>query len=185
MSKKRNRQQYRLYCEQKNIPIISPNTETFLSKVLKKYKPKVCLEIGSAIWYSTSSIAEKISKWGGKLYSFEISYPAYLEWLETIHNLKEQNTKLYPFNFLNIDTQKMIPYTEKIDFVFVDAHKSKYWDYMMKIRNLLETSAIIVIDDVIKYHHKISWLYDFLNKKQIDYEILQLDEDDGVILIKK
>ncbi len=181
----KNISQMRTLCEQRNIPIISQNTETFLHKILDKHQPKVCLEIGSAVGYSTKIIANKISKRNSKLYSFEVSYPAYLEAIHYIHTLAKPNTTLYPYNFLKVDIHKIISPTEKIDFVFIDAQKSQYWNYMMKIRNLLDTSAIIIIDDVIKYHHKISSLYEFLQQMQIDYQIFQLDADDGVMLIQK
>lgn len=180
-----NYTQFRSTCEQRNIPIISPNTQKFLDKVLEKNKPQTCLEIWSAVAYSTTFIAEKISKRNGQLYSFERSYPAYIEGLQHISSSAKTNIISYPFNFLHIDTEKLFKKSEKIDFVFIDAQKSQYWDYMMKIRNLLNTSTTIVIDDVIKYHHKIAWLYDFLKKKQINYKIHQLDPDDGVVLIHK
>jgi predicted O-methyltransferase YrrM len=176
---------WRALCKQRSIPIISDNTEKFLSEILEKKKPRTCLEIWSAVAYSTTLIAKKISKRNATLYSFERSYPAYIEGLENISRLSLTNLITYPFHFLKVDIEKLMKNGEKIDFVFIDAQKSQYWDYMMKIRNLLDTSATIIIDDVIKYHHKIYWLYDFLQKNQINYEIIQLDQDDWVILIYK
>lgn len=70
---------FRQKCEQRRIPIISSNTEDFLCGILEKYEPKICLEIGSAVAYSTCFMAKKISNRNGKIYSFERSYPAYLE----------------------------------------------------------------------------------------------------------
>ncbi len=32
-------------CMSREIPIISPATEVFLGKILRKHKPKICLEI--------------------------------------------------------------------------------------------------------------------------------------------
>ncbi|NOZ44864.1 MAG: hypothetical protein GXP45_07115 [bacterium] len=173
----------RQQCEQRHIPIISLNTEAFLHEILNEHQPKQCLEIGTAIGYSSHFIAKEIAKRNGKIYSFEVSYTAYLEALNTTQ--KEYNTTIYPFNFLKTKLNKLIPNTKKIDFVFIDAQKSQYGDYIMKIRNLLTTSTILVIDDVIKYHHKMISLYEFLKQKQINYETLALDKDDGVILIQK
>ncbi|MBU0627115.1 hypothetical protein KKH82_06980 [Patescibacteria group bacterium] len=42
-------------------------------------KPKICVEIGSAVGYSAIFTASTIAKRNGQVYSFEISYPAYLE----------------------------------------------------------------------------------------------------------
>jgi predicted O-methyltransferase YrrM len=49
-------------CKQRNIPIISVATEDFLMKILKKYRPKVCLEIGGAVGYSGIFMAEIIKQ---------------------------------------------------------------------------------------------------------------------------
>ena len=69
----------RIKCSQRDIPIISVATEQFLAKLLQKYKPKTCVEIGGAVGYSGIFMAEIIKQRGGNLYSFEISYPGYRE----------------------------------------------------------------------------------------------------------
>jgi len=43
---------FRKQCKEKNIPIITINTEKFIIDILNTYKPKYCLEIGTAIGYS-------------------------------------------------------------------------------------------------------------------------------------
>jgi len=178
-------QTFRSICEQRKIPIISPNTELFLTQLLQRHKPQTCLEIGGAVAYSTIHIAHTISQRNGQIYSFERAYPAYIEGLTHTHKAQITNCTSYPFNFLQTDIEKLLGRWRKIDFVFIDAQKSQYGDYMMKIRNLLHTSTTIIIDDVIKYHHKMKWLYEFLQGNQINYETNALDTDDGVILIYK
>jgi predicted O-methyltransferase YrrM len=171
----------RKYCIDRNIPIISIETESFLWDLLEQHKPKVCLEIGSAVWYSSIFIANKIKEWGGILYSFEISYTAYLESIQNIWKYELKNLIVYPFDFLKTDIKKLIPNT--LDFVFVDWQKSQYVNYLMNIYNILSTKNILVCDDVIKYKHKMIWLYEFLKKKQILYKEIEMEDWDGVILI--
>lgn len=65
--------------ESRKIPIISIQTESFLKEQLLRYKPRYCLEIGSAIGYSTIFIASLMKERNGQVISFEVSYPAYLE----------------------------------------------------------------------------------------------------------
>ena len=51
------------------------------------------------------------------------------------------------------------------------------------IGRLIRDEPFVIIDDVIKYHHKLTLLYEYLEKKQIIYQIIQLDEDDGIMII--
>ncbi|HRU50498.1 MAG TPA: hypothetical protein P5155_03250, partial [Candidatus Absconditabacterales bacterium] len=145
-------------CTDRNIPIISIETENFLSKLLEQHKPKVCLEIGGAVAYSSIFIANKIKERGGVLYSFEISYSAYLEGIQNIGKYELKNLTVYPFDFLKIDIKKLIPNT--LDFVFVDGQKSQYANYLMNIFDILSTKSVLVCDDVIKYKTKMFGLYE-------------------------
>ncbi|MFA5747670.1 MAG: class I SAM-dependent methyltransferase [Candidatus Absconditabacterales bacterium] len=172
----------RVNCKNRTIPIISEETESFLIKIIKKKKPKLCLEIGSAVGYSSIVIASIINERGGKLYSFEIGYVAYLEALSNFLKSNLTNILLYPFDFGKIDIKKF--FKDHLDFVFVDGQKSQYGNYMQNIENALNQETIIVLDDVIKYHNKLNTLYGYLQKKQINYKIFQIEHDDGVMLIK-
>ena len=86
MTKDRNA--WRKQCEKKRVPIITTNTQNYIQQLLHKYKPRYCLEIGSAEGYSTARIGETIATRGGKLISTEVCYPAYLKAV--------QNTNPYP-----------------------------------------------------------------------------------------
>jgi hypothetical protein len=41
----------------------------------------------------------------------------------------------------------------------------------------------IIIDDVIKFRDKLDWLYEYLEKKQITYQILPMEAGDGIMVI--
>lgn len=71
--------QLRASCTQRKIPLISPESQSILQSLLEKYQPKVCLEIGAAVGYSSMFIAHTIKQRGGTLTSFEVAYPSYLE----------------------------------------------------------------------------------------------------------
>ena len=173
-------------CIDRDIPIISHETEKLLWDLLEQHKPKVCLEIGSAVWYSSIFIANTIKKWGGVLYSFEISYAAYLEWIQNIwyfsnvYNL--ENLIVYPFDFMKVGVKKFIPNT--VDFVFIDWQKSQYANYLVNISDILSTKNFLVLDDVIKFKLKMSLLYGYLQKKQIIYKTINTEKDDWIILIE-
>ncbi len=67
--------------------------------------------------------------------------------------------------------------------IFVDGRKNQYKEYILKVSDFVALDGIIVIDDAIKFAHKTSSLYDFLSENQIEYELHELDEDDGIIVI--
>jgi len=70
-----------------------------------------------------------------------------------------------------------------IDFIFIDGQKNQYGKYLKIVEKLSSPQTVIIIDDVIKYHNKLSSLYRYLQKKQIKFKILQLDPDDVIMII--
>lgn len=167
------------YCIQNNIPAISPQTQLVIEEILHKSKPKTCLEIGSAVWYSTAVISQHIQKRWWFLYSFEISYPSYIQAVNNNKNL--HNNIIYPFNFNNVNINKLLP--ERFDFVFVDAQKALYLDYLLKLGKKIQNSTI-VFDDVIKFKDRIQPLYEYFEKNQINYQTIKTEDGDGLILIE-
>ena len=160
-------------CESRRIPLISKETQTFIISWLNRHQPKRVLEIWSAVWYSSIVISQTISKWWGTLTSFEISYPAYLEALKNIEKAEINNVVLYPFDINEISLEKF--FSQKFDAAFIDAQKS---------RSHLAPENTLLLDDVIKYQNKLTWLYQFLEKMQINYKIFDTEPWDGVMLIE-
>ena len=174
--------QLRASCEARHIPLISPESELHIRKLLQKYQPKTCLEIGSAVGYSSIVIASTIAEWWGQLTSFEVAYPAYLEAQRNIHQAKCWNTTLYPFDITKSETTASV-LPVHCDFVFIDAQKSQYGSYLEKIQEKLSSENTILLDDILKYQTKLDWLYKFLKENQINYEIFESEPGDGVMLI--
>ena len=170
-------------CKERKIPIISLATENFLWKLLRKHKPKICVEIWGAVGYSSIYMWEVLDAWGGKITSFEISYPAYQEGLQNTKESHCYNIVSYPYDINQAPIKKLVQ--GPVDFIFIDGQKSQYGEYMEIIEKISSPQTVILIDDVIKYHNKLSSLYGYLEKKQINYKIMQLEPDDGVMLIEK
>lgn len=173
----------RNHCQERKIPIISPATERFLWKLLRKHKPKICLEIWGAVGYSSIYIAKILHARGGKITSFEISYPAYQEGLHHIKDAHCYNITSYPYDALRAPIKKLV--SGPVDFVFIDGQKSQYGEYLEIAEKISSPYTLILIDDVIQYHNKLSSLYGYLQKKQINFIIHQLEADDGVMMIEK
>ena len=80
-------------CIVHNIPIISIHTENFIKDYLQKHKPKSIIEIGSAVWYSTSILWQTLESYHkqGEIKSREISYPHYRQALQSTSPYKSIN----------------------------------------------------------------------------------------------
>ena len=103
---------------------------------------------------------------GGKITSFEISYPAYQEGLQNSKEAHCYNIISYPYDVLYAPIKKLVQ--SPVDFIFIDGQKSQYGEYLEIVEKFSSPHTVIVIDDVIKYHNKLVSLYSFLRKKQIN-----------------
>lgn len=164
------------------VPIIKPQTEKIIVQELNKFKPQNVVEIGSAVWYSSLVIANQVKQRNWVLTSFEISYAAYMEALENFSIYKQYNINLYNLDPLQVNLQKIFVQW-KIDFLFIDATMRLYLDFFLKFQDLLENNCVILLDNVIKFKSKTLSLYEFLEKKQINYEIFETSIDDGIMKI--
>ncbi|MEG0829019.1 MAG: O-methyltransferase [Anaerovoracaceae bacterium] len=141
--------------EEKNIPIILPDTETLLLSLIKLKKPKEILEIGTAIGYSASCFA--ISDEECKITTVETDKDLCQVAKSNILDLglKERIT------VINGKGQEIIPtLTKSYDLVFIDAAKSHYrafWDEAIKI---CSENAMIVCDNVLMRGTTVSDEYD-------------------------
>ena len=87
------------------------------------------------------------------------------------------------------DALKLIPGLEDgVDFVFIDAAKSEYFDYFKLIEPKMKLGAMIVADNVIKFSTTMS---DFLKyvRKDPKYDVVfiraSLEKNDGLAVIHK
>ena len=71
-----------------------------------------------------------------------------------------------------------------MDLIYIDARKSDYLQYFHRVIDIVAPHTTIIFDDIIKYAHKTSSLYEYFAEKQIQYTIHQLDEDDGIMVIE-
>lgn len=165
-----------------HIPIIKPETEKIIIQELDKSNAQNVVEIWSAVWYSSLVIASTISKRDWILTSFEISYSAYMEALENFSKYKHYNINIYNLDPLQVNLQKIF-IGWKIDFLFVDAAMRSYLDFILKFQDLLENNCIVLLDNIVKFKSKTLSLYEFLEKKQINYEIFKTSPDDGIMKI--
>ncbi|MEA1987013.1 MAG: class I SAM-dependent methyltransferase [Candidatus Marinimicrobia bacterium] len=130
---------------QRKIPIIHTETVFYFANLIKKYKPKSILEIGTAIGYS-SLVMAKYSTDDFLIDTIDSSEPAVMEARKHIEKYNYSNhIKVYydeGINFLqNVN--------KKYDFIFIDAMKKEYLEYYRLAKLKLKDNGIIVLDNLL------------------------------------
>lgn len=179
------------------IPIITKDVLKFLIFMLEFSKSKKVLEIGTATGYSTIFIAKNLEKRCGSLTSIEIDSLRYNEAKKNIDKLNIKNTDLINDDAINV-LNEYIKENKKFDFIFIDARKSIYLDFLKLSVKLLDKNGIIFIDNVLfrsyvgsleeipkKYRNMIDKMNDFISILVSEYKGVVLPFGDGVALIKE
>lgn len=72
---------------------------------------------------------------------------------------------------------------QKFDFIFIDGAFRMTREFFDLSLPLLTKNGLIILDDAIKYRTKMDWFHEYLEGQWIIYEIIQTDDDDGVMVI--
>lgn len=126
------------------IPSIGPVKGKVLSGVIKKYRPKTVLEIGTRFGYSAIVMARSLPA-EGKIVTIELE--------EDAANMARRNIDDAGFyNQIDVmvgDALEIIPrLKEKFDMVFIDATKNEYFQYLKLAEKNLNKGSVIVADNV-------------------------------------
>lgn len=129
----------------KNIPIMQKEGILFLIDLLKTMNAQSCLEIGTAIGYSSLMMATHVS--GLQIDTIERDNERYQEALKNIkdHKLEKQITLFYD-DALEFDNDKLshAPY----DCLFIDGAKAQYQKFFEKYVPLVKAGGIVVVDNL-------------------------------------
>ena len=165
-----------------DVPNITEINAKFLKDLIKIWKYKNALEIGTANWLSAIELSSELEKNSWKLTTIEFSTPSFLQAKENIKKAWfEKNVELLNWNALFIIWEL----NEKYDFVFIDWMKRRSVDFLDLVWEKVEMNWLIIIDDVIKFGDKMKGLKKFLEKNNINYNIISVDIDDGIMMIIK
>ena len=171
---------YQLW-QRDNVPNISRENALYLRKLIQSSWAKTILEIGTAHGYSCIHFADQVCKIWGHVTTIEFSQIAYEIAAENIAQSGVSDCISQYF----WDAREIIPFLEaSYDFIFIDGLKKASLDFLKLVWNKRNPWAIIVIDDVIKFRYKMENLYAYLEQEKIDYEIQQIDADDGIMIIR-
>lgn len=168
----------------RHTPNISPQNVAFLHGLLRQHQPQRILELGCANGYSTLRIWQIARAWQAQIVTMDLSRPAFDE---AQHHFATLGAPIEAHfgNALDLLPDIAIRTPAGFDFIFIDAQKAQTLDLYRCARPLAAPDALIVVDDVLKFKHKMSHFYDYLAEHHIAHQIHPLpDDDDGVMLIQ-
>lgn len=138
-------QDIRDYGEKNNVPIIHPEVKQLLKVLIEIKKPRVILEVGTAIGYSAMVMASVMPK-GGKIITIERNP-------EMIEQAKKNISEKGYADMIEIregDAEDILAsFDQKVDMVFLDGAKGRYQDFLEYIFKNLESEGVIVADNVL------------------------------------
>lgn len=176
-------QKLREYGKQNTIPNISDCNAKLIRDLLFISKTKKMLEIGTANWFSAIHFACELEKLWWELVTIDFSEKSYLE---AIDNFAQAGVEQIITPILG-NALDEIPNLEdnSFDFVFIDGMMRRTVDFLQLSWPKIKMGWIIIIDDVIKFRHKMTGFYEYLEEADIAYNVLPIDEDDGIMMIIK
>ncbi|MCE5285419.1 MAG: O-methyltransferase [Pelosinus sp.] len=135
----------REYASEYKVPIISPAGGSLLAQLVASRKAISILEIGTAIGYSTLLMAQSMSS-AGQIVTMEQDE-------QRISLAKDFLARAGMAERVEIIAGdaglELTRLSGKFDFVFIDAAKGQYLDYLHKVMDKLSANAVIIADNVL------------------------------------
>ena len=130
---------------EEHIPIIMDDTLDVIAKILEENKPKIILEIGTAVGYSAICFSKYLAE-NGRIDTIERDEERILEAKKNIKEMElEEVIHIYEGDAVDI----LPTLNEKYDMVFIDAAKGKYPFFLAQALRLLDENGIIFADNIL------------------------------------
>ncbi len=129
------------------VPIIRKEMESFLRVMLAITRPKKILELGTAIGYSAILMSEELEK-DGKIVTIENYEKRIVKAKENILKARKEQT----IELMEGDAMEIMPTLEskQFDFVFMDAAKAQYINFLPEVLRLMKKGAVLITDNVLQ-----------------------------------
>ncbi|MBM6616041.1 O-methyltransferase [Desemzia sp. RIT804] len=182
---------------ERRVPIIPHETVVFLNLLLGQLKPQQILEIGTAIGFSSSLMAQHVGEKGQVT-----TIDRYEKMFQEAKVNYEKQGITDKVTLLEGDAADILPTLNgPYDLIFMDSAKSKYYDFLPECMRLLKVGGMLIVDDVLQggtilepkeniprkvrtIHRKLNLFLDVVMKHpSIESSLLPLG--DGLLLIVK
>lgn len=182
---------------QETIPVVTPTVGNFLNLLVSMGNSQAILEIGTAIGYSTIWLARAAEKTGGHVTTIDMNKDRRARALIYFERAGIQNI----VTALEGDARKILPTIDAtFDFIFIDAAKGEYLEYLNLIYPLIAPGGVLVVDNVLfrgwvvpgsdftpKYDRMVNGLRRFLEDlcQNPDFTTTVLPFGDGVSVSRR
>lgn len=185
------------FAHENGIPVIPHETAKFIDFFCATIQPKNILEIGTAIGFSASLMAQHLQL-NGKLTTIDRYELMYQRAKANFEKLGISDR----VNLIEGDANDVLPTLEgKFDLIFMDSAKAKYVEFYPECMRLLEIGGVLIIDDIFqggtiledemdrpkrvrKIHRKLNELLDLVLKDENNRSCL-VPLGDGILMVRK
>lgn len=132
--------------KENGVPVIPHETVVFLQFLLGQLQPRKILEIGTAIGFSSSLMAQIIGT-EGQITTIDRYDVMIRKAKETYRRLDLENQ----ITLLEGQASDLFPtLTGPYDFIFMDSAKSKYIEFLPECLRLLKKGGVLMVDDIFQ-----------------------------------
>jgi predicted O-methyltransferase YrrM len=170
-----------------NVPIIRKEMESFLRVMLEISKPLNVLELGCAIGYSAILMSEYLPE-GGHITTIE-NYDKRIVEAKANIEMAGLSSKITLLEGDAMEVMKDLE-DEKYDFVFMDAAKAQYINFLPEVMRLMKSGAILIADNVLQDGDIIESRYGVIRRnrtihsrmREYMYQVKHMDELETTIV---
>ena len=126
------------------LPIVGSERGKILGKLVRKFKPRRILEVGTLVGYSTILMAQELGS-EAEIVTIEIDEDEVEIARENIRKAEVRPSIMVLIG----DALEIIPCLEGVfDLVFLDAAKSEYYTYLKLVEDKTHKGSVLVADNV-------------------------------------
>lgn len=152
-----------------------------LYELVLKYKPAQIVEVGTSLGYSTIWMAEAAREYGGKIITLEHEPTKITKTQKLFDELEFQDT----VTMIETDASEFLKsFDKQIDFLFLDAMKREYVNYIKLAERNIPIGALLVADDVVTWRRKLDEFFEYIENSG-KYKIQVLELGHGLLIAEK
>jgi predicted O-methyltransferase YrrM len=179
------------------IPVVTPAVGNFLQLLVQINSAQSILEIGTAIGYSTIYLGRGARQTGGRVLTVDMNKGR-------LDRAREYIKRAGLEDYIDLRLENALHFLKehqgKFDFIFIDAAKGEYLEYLELTIPFLQSGGLLVVDNVLfrgwvvpgsvyepKYERMVSRMRKFLDELTglKDFSCSVLPFGDGIAVARK